>query len=77
MRGFEVVRLLVQEYQQAHSKPPDAKEARKLAKQFTSNLRARSDENYIYLWATCALLNKEPLCRFWKVQKDKQRKSKL
>jgi len=66
MRGFEAVRLQVQEYQQAHSKPPDARDARKLAKQFTSNLRGRSDENYWFVWAACALLNHEPFCRYWR-----------
>ena len=70
MRGFEAVRSLVQEYQQAHSKPPDAKEARRLAQEFTADLRGRSDENYWLVWAAGALLNQEPFCRYWKPRKE-------
>ena len=65
MRGFEAVHSLVQEYQQAHSKPPDAREARRLAQQFTADLRGRSDEDYWFLWAASALLNQEPFCHCW------------
>ena len=70
MRGFEAVRSLVVEYQQAHCKPPDAKEAHRLAQQFTADLRGRSDENYWLVWATCALLNHEPFCRYWRQRKE-------
>ena len=63
MRGFEAVRSLVVEYQQAHLKPPDAREARRLAREFTADLRGRSDENYWFLWVSSALLNQEQIGR--------------